>query len=268
MAIKYKPTLFHDFNPNIRIQGYYRSFFFLIVPALVIIWMIYASLGLMLDSVLENITPKQEQWLWQQVRVPLKIAEQDYIIDKKLTLRVQRIFRKIPLEKLPYQYDYNVYVAKFQEPNAFALPGGNIIVTESLLNEVKDEDFLLFVLCHELGHFQNRDHLKQYGRALVLTKLIRWIFGDGIGALFARSSLLYRHDFSRKEEYAADKWGAYLLYQIKGNLTGAKKFLDWADDADDVPKWHAFFSTHPASKNRLARILKMEGKPIPKPEYF
>ncbi|USO01845.1 MAG: M48 family metallopeptidase [Alphaproteobacteria bacterium] len=267
MAIIFKPSLFHDFNPNIRIKGYYRTFFILIIPALIIAWIIYGVMGIILDSVVENITPAQEQWLWQQIRIPLKIEEHSYKVKKKLTHHIQRVFRKIPIDVLPYHYDYKVYVVKDDEANAFAAPGGNIIVTDSLMKEINNEDVLLFVLCHELGHFQNRDHLKQYGRNLVLTQVVKWIFGAGIGALVARSALIYRHDYSRQEEYAADRWGAYLLYKTKKNLNGALQFMEWASHVDETPLWQEFFSTHPSSHNRTKRIIEMLPGPVKMPRH-
>ena len=65
-------------------------------------------------------------------------------------------------------YTFRVEVDDSGAANAMALPGGLIIVTQGLLDEVESENELAFVLGHELGHYRNRDHLRALGRGIVL----------------------------------------------------------------------------------------------------
>ena len=65
-------------------------------------------------------------------------------------------------------YEFRVEIDDSDVANAMALPGGLIIVTQGLLDEVQSENELAFVVGHELGHFRNRDHLRALGRGIAL----------------------------------------------------------------------------------------------------
>lgn len=211
-------------------------------------------MGFFVDKVVERITPKQEQWLWNQLKSEY-INEKNSQVLNRPTQKIRKILQRIPLDKLRFSYPYKVYVIKNPIPNAYAMPGGNIIVTSSILEAIPDKDGILFVLCHELGHFQNRDHLKKLGRSLVMTRLLKWIFGPGVASVYARFSLLYERAYSRSEELKADLWGLYLLYHAKGNMSGVTKFLDWvsAHNFENSPL-ERFLSTHPNHNLRRERL--------------
>lgn len=60
----------------------------------------------------------------------------------------------------PYIYDgYKVLLVKNKNFNAYALPGGIIVVNDSLFKYLKNEDQLAAILSHEIGHIQERHNL-------------------------------------------------------------------------------------------------------------
>jgi len=61
---------------------------------------------------------------------------------------------------------YRLSYVSAPEPNAFALPGGRIVLTRGLLESLEEETAIAFVLAHELGHFAGRDHLQRLGRQI------------------------------------------------------------------------------------------------------
>lgn len=255
MVINYKPKLFHKFNPNITHNRYIRSFIKIFIPAILLSILGYWLLGFFIDAVVERITPEKEDWLWKQLEKSYVNSSTNKILPKE-TAFMKKLFKKIPLNKLKYQYNYKVMVVKSPIANAYALPGGNIIFTSALLKEIKNPHTLLFILGHELGHFQNRDHLKKMGRDLVMTKLLKWTIGPGVAAVFARFSLIYSRAYSRSEELKADLWGLYLLNQAQGDIQGAKNFLAWLEKDNTRQIWDEFLSTHPSSKTRKKTILR------------
>ena len=74
-------------------------------------------------------------------------------------------------------YEFTVEIHDTEAANAMAFPGGLIVVTEGLLDQVESENELAFVLGHEIGHFRNRDHLRALGRIAVLSM----VFAAGPG---------------------------------------------------------------------------------------
>lgn len=62
--------------------------------------------------------------------------------------------------------DYTIYIQESTESNAFATIGGNIIVTSSLLDEIENEEELVFILGHELAHIEHRDVIRSMAQSM------------------------------------------------------------------------------------------------------
>jgi Zn-dependent protease with chaperone function len=170
--------------------------------------------------------------------------------------------------ELPFRL--RTHLVEDESPNAFAIPGGTIMVTQGLLDSVRSETELAFVLGHEIGHFQQRDHLRGLGRGLALVFVG---FGLDLGGARGASSLLQgamgiadRH-FDRDQESGADRIGLDLVWREYGDVSGATDFFAQVDElapeaaGKPLPKdrlgerLEGYFSTHPLDEKR-ARALE------------
>ncbi len=90
-------------------------------------------------------------------------------------------------------------------PNAFALPGGPIVLTDELYNLVGgDTDILIGVLGHELGHLRHRHGMRMLVQASVLSAVAGALYGD-FSTLFSQIPvLLGQASYSRGFEHEAD----------------------------------------------------------------
>lgn len=148
-------------------------------------------------------------------------------------------------------YDLQVGLVEEPRPNAFAVPGGVILVTTGLLARTESENEVAFVLAHEIGHFAARDHLRRLGRGL----LFAWVvghFGGGVAPVDLVEQITAR-GFDRHQEAAADRFGLALVAALYGHVAGALDFFQRLPDATagaagDVA---AYFSTHPVTRARL-----------------
>ncbi len=153
-------------------------------------------------------------------------------------------------------YEIRLEIEDSDAANAMALPGGLIVVTQGLLDEVESENELAFVLGHELGHFRNRDHLRALGRGIVLSMLFAVVTGgdvSGIGVNIADATL---RGFSRRQEAAADEFGLTVVYAEYGHVDEAWRLFErWderdGDDFDIVD----YFSTHPTADDRIEQLV-------------
>ncbi|NOY00864.1 MAG: M48 family metalloprotease, partial [Verrucomicrobia bacterium] len=93
----------------------------------------------------------------------------------KAKLIFAKLIEQPGLRKLPYQLQY----MPDDEPNAFAVPGGGVIVTRGLLKKMTSPSALAFVLGHELGHHQHRHTLKGVGRRALISFTFAALFGSG-----------------------------------------------------------------------------------------
>lgn len=170
-------------------------------------------------------------------------------------------------------YTFRIEASKSEIPNAMAFPGGLIVVTTGLLDRVETENELAFVLGHELGHFRNRDHIRQLGRGLVLVMLVEALSSNkaGSGLGFGIADLTIR-GFSRRQETSADGFGLEILHAEYGHIGEAWRFferLESENQGDFIML--KYYSTHPVAGDRIENLKNhaiergwaLEGPTIP-----
>lgn len=149
-------------------------------------------------------------------------------------------------------YEFRVEIDDSDVANAMALPGGLIIVTQGLLEQVESENELAFVLGHELGHFKNRDHLRALGRGVVLSLFFSVATGSDVSGLGIKVTDLALRGFSREQESEADEFGLALVYTHYGHVNEAWRLFERWDDGDDsFLDAVSYLSTHPDSGDRV-----------------
>lgn len=97
-------------------------------------------------------------------------------------------------------------------PNAFALPGGTMVMTDELVQLVgADEQVITAVLAHELGHVQRRHGLRMLVQVTVLSGLAGAVLGDFSSVLASVPVFLGHASYSREAEREADADAVRLL---------------------------------------------------------
>jgi Zn-dependent protease with chaperone function len=114
--------------------------------------------------------------------------------------------------ELPAQFEIHFRDGgKALGPNAFALPGGGIVITDALLELLADEpDAVMTVLAHELGHVRHRHGLRLMLRAGAVGVVASVIVGDFSTLLAAAPAVLASNAYSRDNEREADFYGRAL----------------------------------------------------------
>ncbi len=156
-------------------------------------------------------------------------------------------------------YWFEIAIWDESEPNAVALPGGVIAVTNALLESVESENELAFVLGHELGHFHNRDHLRGLGRGIAFSLLLVAVGVGGGGSavqLASWAGQFAQRDFSRDQEIEADRFGLALLAAEYGHVSGAAAFFEHLPERDGTREGGlaSYFSTHPVNADRIQAL--------------
>jgi Zn-dependent protease with chaperone function len=97
-------------------------------------------------------------------------------------------------------------------PNAFALPGGVVIVTDEMLKLLEGrDDVLIGVLGHELGHVQRRHGMRMLVQTTLIGAVASALWGDVSTVLAAAPALLGQSAYSREFEREADDDAVALL---------------------------------------------------------
>lgn len=146
------------------------------------------------------------------------------------------------------------------QPNALAFPGGLILVTTGLVEQVASENELAFVLGHELGHYRERDHVRSLGRGLALALVLSAMGQSGtVAELAALSGQLSTRGFSREQESHADAFGLMLVEAEFGHIAGATDFFEKLPAPDTVLErtLASYLATHPLSEERIEDMERL-----------
>lgn len=183
-----------------------------------------------------------------------QVRAQGGIVENGVAQRtVQDIGRKLTAGS---RYQYRWLVKQDDTVNAFAMPGGIIVVHTGLLHQAGDPGELAGVLAHEVQHVEQRHSLRQMISSLGWGALVGVTIGDisAVAAMLAhQAGTLY---FSRDMEEEADRLGLLALQSAKIHPDGMLRFFQKLDDKDQtkVPGW---ISSHPQTAARAQQIRSL-----------
>ena len=152
-------------------------------------------------------------------------------------------------------------------PNALALPGGKVIVFESLIAKANNPDEIAGVIAHELGHLSHRDNMRGLIYNGGTSFLIGLLFGDitGSSAVIFASRALVTSTYSREAETAADTFSIEVMQKL-GRPPKAMGELMMRVTGKEGGKGLTIIATHPLTEDRLARMSKedqtIKGPPL------
>lgn len=158
------------------------------------------------------------------------------------------------------KYSYEFHLVQDDMLNAFALPGGIIVVHTGLINATKRPEELAGVLAHEVQHVEQRHSLEGMVKNLGLRAVWALVTGDLGGTLAGQAALqLTTLKFSRDAESEADDKGFDALVKQGIDPSGMPDFFKtMSEKAADAPA--AFLSTHPLSEDRQKELAeRVEG---------
>ncbi len=148
--------------------------------------------------------------------------------------------------------------------NALALPSGIVIMTDELVEMAVDDDEILAVLAHEIGHIRHRHSLRGVLQNSTVALMIAGITGDlaSLTSIAATiPTLMVQLKYSREFELEADDYAVAMmdrvdieptkLGDILIRMTEAAKRDAAADDDNGIS---GYFTTHPGSIERMHRI--------------
>lgn len=144
-------------------------------------------------------------------------------------------------------------------PNAFALPGGTMVLTDELVNLVQDDQVVLGVLGHELGHVRQRHGMRQLVQVSALGAIASVAFGD-YGTLISTAPVLVATmGYSRDAEREADAESVRLMKAAGISPLVMVKFFEAmraerSKSGQSSGAMGIAFSSHPADEERIERF--------------
>jgi len=141
-------------------------------------------------------------------------------------------------------------------PNAFALPGGETVMTDQLVALARSDDELMAVLAHETGHHVHRHALRMALENGGVAAMAGFLFGDvsGTGTLAVSIPvLLLNNGYSRAHEHEADQFAIELLRKRGKSPQPLADILRRLEAAYGGTSGQvSYLMTHPPSSERIA----------------
>ncbi|AQT70123.1 TPR repeat-containing protein YfgC precursor [Anaerohalosphaera lusitana] len=221
---------------------------------------------------------RKGKWVWQNIagtQAEAIAAEYDVgkdlaaqalgsvkqVNDDKTTQKLEEIGEKLRKSLRNQERRFSFYLISDPKPNAFALPGGFIFVTDSLVKLCdSDESELAFVMGHEMGHVikgHSMERLLSHSAIKTISRAAPggiaakgWI--QQVGVKFLESA------YSQDNEHEADQIGAKLILAGKFDRSAPEKLLGrLAKLGKEGNGLSVYFSTHPPARERIAVVKRV-----------
>lgn len=154
------------------------------------------------------------------------------------------------------RYQYRWYISDDDEVNAYALPGGIVVVNRGMIKEAASAEELAGVLAHEVQHVEHRHTLQQIIASAGWAAVLAVVLGDvsAVTAMVVHQLGNLRN--SRKLEAQADAEGMKALARAGIPLDGMASLFRrlQADEAKKGGEGPALLSSHPATDERIATL--------------
>lgn len=215
-----------------------------------------------------SITEEEELTIGKEV-VSATLGAYPPIRDPDLQHRLNQIGVWIALQssrpELPWRF------AAVQSPtiNAFAAPGGTILVTRGMLDHVTNEAELGCVLGHEIGHVVRRHHVAVMQKSLLVAagaSALNATSNSGRSTeyrtkLISESKEIFTRGLDRSSEREADEDGILLAARAGYDPAACLNFMQrLASLKADTGALAALYKTHPTAKERVTDVEKALGK--------
>jgi predicted Zn-dependent protease len=156
-------------------------------------------------------------------------------------------------------YPVQITVVESNDVNAFAVPGGHIVVYDAILEGMKTPEELAALLGHEGSHVALRHSLRNIFRSMARKMFLLVVIGGDAGIagyLADRADDLKGLEYSRALETEADDNGIILMRKSGLNPSGMMRLMELLQKESAGREPSALLSTHPVFESRIKNIRR------------
>ena len=234
-------------------KNQWRMIRFLVIFLTIIISAYIWLVPLLAERLAKRVPISYEERLGDEIYNALQPT---FNIDAEKTAYINDFFRELQINS---KYNIRITVVKENVANAFAMPGGNIIVYDKILAEMDTYDELAALLSHEFTHVNERHATRALFRQQSSSLFISIVFGDvgTIGNVIASNAdELKGLAYSRSREKDADLKGLKILSERKIDCNGFVGLFELLKKetervGDQPAEW---ISSHPDLDRRINYI--------------
>ena len=192
------------------------------------------------------------------------LAMGDEVNDPIVVEAMEKIVERLKPHAAIEGLDFEIKVIHSDEINAFALPGGKMVIFTGLISEADMPEQVAGVLAHEMAHATLRHGLQRISQSLGLAAAVNLLLGDVQGIVVLGSELFQLasiNSYSRAQETAADVEGVRMLHEAGIDPLGLAQFFELLkEQGNDLPDGLEWISTHPDHDARIISVRETVGE--------
>ena len=180
--------------------------------------------------------------------------------DAELKKQLEAVLSSLDHAARPHPYTFRIHIVNNKIVNAFAAPGGHIVIFTGLLEKTERTEELAGVLAHEMQHVLKRHATKALFQQLSAYMLLSVVTGGNVSGVARIADSVIQTTYSRASEREADEAGQALLIKALIDPSGLSDFLKKLDkEGAAVPGILRYVASHPLTGERL-RYLEAGAK--------
>lgn len=183
---------------------------------------------------------------------------EDAQLDSCVTLMTDQLVQAVE----DTSFIFNFYLVEDPAVNAFALPGGHVVINSGLVASADNYEEIAAVIAHEMAHVTRRHHVRNMISMTGLYAAVIFLTGGEGGlweTLLSQGIQLNQLKYSRDMEREADEGGWNYLISANINPQGMITFFEKLNELhggeeEDALVGPSLFSTHPETMERIETL--------------
>lgn len=178
------------------------------------------------------------------------------VIDPKVTEPVKAVMERVVASSENPKLPWELTIVRSDTVNAFALPGGYVVVFTGLLKQCQTPDELAAVLGHEWTHVTRRHGIRRIGQSVGTVLLVDVVIGNIAGVLQSAAelfSLTQVQSYGREQEEESDLEAVHILHRAGLDPKAVARFFELLAKSSPQTDSGAlsWLSTHPSHTARI-----------------
>ncbi|HVK98314.1 MAG TPA: M48 family metallopeptidase, partial [Dongiaceae bacterium] len=197
-----------------------------------------------------------------------------FLPDKQAEELLEPLIRPLLDANDDQRFKFRFHISRDDEVNAFALPGGQVVINSGLILKADNASELLGVVAHEMMHVTEQHGMRNIMGTAGIYLTVNAVLGDmsGLLAVVADAApFLINQTYSRGFESAADRHGVALLHEAQIDPAGLTRFFEklkqeeekrlkelaGEDNSELAQAGLSLLSTHPATDDRIQQLQEL-----------
>lgn len=222
---------------------------------------LFSQLSFVKRDNVQEFTKQQEDRLISAIKESF-VTSRTLVDNELITNAIELISERLLHTLEEPKFEYSFYVIRNSSVNAFALPGGVIVLHTGLLSFAESPEEVAAVIAHEIGHSEKGHIMQKLMKEIGFSVVFTAISGGDLGAISEIARRLISTRYDRTYEIEADAFALQMLENASIDPRYLAAFFHrLSESSDDILDRLDILSTHPSHSSRRQAALAYQTAP-------